>query len=224
MSKTSPVTASVYVPSTKETLRGITVVNPGDWFGKVHILGIAYGYSVSWHLVEAVRLSNAIDILAEHEKYGRPLRVLPEDMKDYRTNPGSPPDSAEYDLHWNSYGNPYSTEHVHWGWDLSPGDVTYHAPHLPQKGCRPEDYTDDGIQAFLAVAWEYAEELAGELSPIGGMCAEIVETKNAGYADWELLEARGVTASALVDCLLEAGCPEDDDEIKALRIMAQDAL
>lgn len=45
MSKTSPVTASVYVPSTKETLRGITVVNPGDWFGKVHILGIAYGYA-----------------------------------------------------------------------------------------------------------------------------------------------------------------------------------
>jgi hypothetical protein len=224
MTKTSPVTADIYTSSTKETLREITVVNPGEWFGKVHLLGVDCGYSIAWYLVEADSLSDVIDIIAEHKEYGQALRVFPGDVEDYRLNPGSPPDEAEYDLHYDSCGNPYSTEHIHWGWDFDAGDVTYYAPHLPQKGCRPEDYTDDGIQAFLAVAWNYAEEHAGEPSPIGGMCTEITETKNAGYADWELLEARGVAALALVDCLLEAGYPEDNDEIKAFRVMAQECL
>ena len=53
-------------------LNDLPVLNQGDWFGKTWLIEIGGSYSPLFLIVEAKSMSDAIDELADNEKY-RPL-------------------------------------------------------------------------------------------------------------------------------------------------------
>lgn len=71
-------------------LDDISVINPGDWFGRTWLLEIGGSYSSLFLIVEADSASGAVDELAECEKYGHLITVEDEYLSDY------PEDSRHY--------------------------------------------------------------------------------------------------------------------------------
>jgi len=75
-------------------------VNPGEWFGKLHIIGVGCGFSMFFYAVEAGHDSDAIDALTDSEDHGHIIRldesdIDPDDDDDdvYRAgNAGEPVD------------------------------------------------------------------------------------------------------------------------------------
>ena len=63
----------------------IPVINPGDWFGKAWLIEIGGSYSPLFLIVEADTIQDAIDELADNEKYGHNIVVPVEDLADYDT-------------------------------------------------------------------------------------------------------------------------------------------
>jgi len=64
-------------------LKDIPVVNPGDWFGKTWLVEIGGSYWPLFLIVEADTMQDAIDELADSEKYGHNINVPDEDLADY---------------------------------------------------------------------------------------------------------------------------------------------
>jgi len=64
-------------------LTDIPVLNPGDWFGKTWLIEIGGSYTPLFLIVEADSMCDAIDELAEHEKYGHNIIVADVDLGDY---------------------------------------------------------------------------------------------------------------------------------------------
>lgn len=64
-------------------LKDIPVLNPGDWFGKTWLLEIGGSYWPLFLIVEADTIQDAIDELADNEKYGHNITVSDEDLADY---------------------------------------------------------------------------------------------------------------------------------------------
>ena len=71
-------------------LTDIRVINPGGWFGKTWLIEIGGSYSSFYLVVEAGSMSDAIDELADDEKYGHHIVVEDEYLSDYD------PDSYHY--------------------------------------------------------------------------------------------------------------------------------
>lgn len=63
--------------------KDIPVLNPGGWFGKARVLSIEGGFVPLRLVVEADGLSEAIDVLAEHEKYKSEILIPEADYEDY---------------------------------------------------------------------------------------------------------------------------------------------
>ena len=63
--------------------KDIPILNPGDWFGKARVLSIEGGYVPLRLVVEADGLSEAIDVLADHETYKREVVIPETDFGDY---------------------------------------------------------------------------------------------------------------------------------------------
>ena len=66
-----------------QELTDIPVINPGDWFGKAWLIEIGGSYSSICLIVEAGSMSDAIDELADSEKYGHHIVVEDDNLDDY---------------------------------------------------------------------------------------------------------------------------------------------
>ena len=64
-------------------LKDIPVINPGDWFGKTWLVEIGGSYWPLFLIVEADTVQDAIDELADSEKYGHNINVPDDDLADY---------------------------------------------------------------------------------------------------------------------------------------------
>ena len=83
-------------------LTDIPVLNPGDWFGKAWLVEIGGSYSSLYVVIEADSMSDAIDELAEHEKYGHNIVVADEDLGDYDLE----------DCHYSGSGQVLDLDHL----------------------------------------------------------------------------------------------------------------
>lgn len=63
----------------------LPVLNHGDWFGKTWLVSVACGHFSISAIVEADHPGDAEEIAAEHEEFGRLVRIEPPDTADYTT-------------------------------------------------------------------------------------------------------------------------------------------
>lgn len=114
-------------------LNDITVINPGDWFGKCWLIEIGLGYSSTYLIVEAGSICDAIDAMADSEKHGHHIVVEDDNLDDYD------PDSCHYgpsgqvlDLdHLMIYGSEGS---------VCPFLCRYFGGDLPTDGMSPTEF------------------------------------------------------------------------------------
>lgn len=116
-----------------QELSDIPVLNPGDWFGKAWLLEIGGSYSPLFLVVEADSPQDAIDELADNEKYGHNIVVPDEDLGDY----------PEDERHYGASGQVLDLDHlmVH-GQDGAdcPFPCRYFGDGLPNEGMKPTDF------------------------------------------------------------------------------------
>ena len=109
------------------------MLNPGGWFGKTWLLEIGGSYWPLFVIVEADTVTDAIDELAENEKYAFHVVVADEDLGDY----------PEEDRHYSATGKVLDLDHlmIH-GQEgaLGPFPCTYHGGDLPPEGMKPSDF------------------------------------------------------------------------------------
>lgn len=114
-------------------LNDIPVLNPGDWFGKCWLVEIGGSYWPLFLIVEADSVSDAIDELADDEKYGHQIVVADEDLGDY----------SEDDRHYGPSGQVLDLDHllVH-GLEGSdcPFPCRYFGDGLPGEGVNPLEF------------------------------------------------------------------------------------
>jgi hypothetical protein len=116
-----------------QELKDIPVLNPGDWFGKTWLLEIGGSYWPLFLIVEADSASDAIDELADHEKYGHHIVVAEADLGDY----------PEDERHYGPSGQVLDLDHlmIH-GMEgtVVPFPCRYHGDGLPAEGVLPTDF------------------------------------------------------------------------------------
>jgi hypothetical protein len=114
-------------------LPDLPVINPGDWFGKTWLIEIGGSYSPIHLGVEADTVSDAIDELADNEKFGHHITVDEADLGDY----------PEDDCHYGPSGQVLDLDHlmIH-GQEGSecPFPCRYFGDALPKEGMAPADY------------------------------------------------------------------------------------
>ena len=119
-------------------LKDIPVLNPGGWFGKTWLLEIGGSYWPLFLIVEADSVSDAIDELADHEKFGHNLVVPPEDLGDY----------PEDERHYGASGQVLDLDHlmIH-GQEVVdvPFPCRYHGDGLPPDGVLPTEFEEADI-------------------------------------------------------------------------------
>ena len=117
-------------------LNDISVINPGDWFGKTWLIEIGGSYSSLYLIVEADSVTDAIDELADDEKHGHHIVVEEENLADY---------DAETSTYGPS-GQVLDLDHllIH-GMEGSdcPFPCRYHSDCLPESGVTPCDFECD---------------------------------------------------------------------------------
>lgn len=114
-------------------LTGIEVLNPGDWFGKTFLIEIGGSYSSLFLIVEASSMSDAIDELADNEKYGHLIIVEDSDLGDY----------PEDERHYSGSGHVLDLDHLMaYGNEGSeiPFPCRYHGEGLPDEGVLPTEF------------------------------------------------------------------------------------
>lgn len=116
-----------------QEITDIPVLNPGDWFGKAWLLEIGGSYWPLFLIVEAESVPDAIDELADHDKYAFHIVVTDADLGDYPVD----------DRHYGPSGQVLDLDHlmIHGreGTDC-PFPCLYHGDGLPSEGVRPPDY------------------------------------------------------------------------------------
>lgn len=120
-------------------LTDIPIINPGGWFGKAWLLEIGGSYWPLFLIVEADTISDAIDELAENEKYGHNIVVPDADLGDY----------PEDDRHYSGAGQVLDLDHlmVH-GQEGSdcPFPCRYFGDGLPEEGVVPTEFEDEEVE------------------------------------------------------------------------------
>ena len=114
-------------------LKDIPVLNPGDWFGKTWMIEIGGSYTPLFLIVEAGSMSDAIDALADNEKYGHLIIVEDEYLSDY------PEDSR----HYSGSGHVLDLDHLMaYGQEGAeiPFPCRYHGEGLPDEGVLPTEF------------------------------------------------------------------------------------
>ena len=116
-------------------LKDIPVINPGDWFGKTWLVEIGGSYWPLFLIVEADTIQDAIDELADSEKYGHNITVPDDDLADYDSetcNYG--PSGQVIDLdHLMIHGTEGSEP---------PFPCRYFGTGLPTNGMKPTKFCD----------------------------------------------------------------------------------
>jgi hypothetical protein len=116
-----------------QDLTDIPVLNPGGWFGKTWLLEVGGSYWPLFLIVEADSVTDAIDELAESEKYGFHIVVADEDLADY----------PEDERHYSATGKVLDLDHllIHGQEGAEcPFPCTYHSGDLPPEGMKPTDF------------------------------------------------------------------------------------
>jgi hypothetical protein len=114
-------------------LKDMPVINPGGWFGKTWLLEIGGSYWPIFLVVEADSITDAIDELAENEKYGHHITVDEADLFDY----------PEDDRHYGASGQVLDLDHlmIHGQEGVEcPFPCVYHGEGLPVEGLKPTDF------------------------------------------------------------------------------------
>lgn len=120
-------------------LPDIPVLNPGDWFGKAWLVEVGGSYTSLFLIVEADSVCDAIDELAEHEKYGHNIIVADEDLGDY----------PEEDRHYSGTGQVLDLDHlmVHGQEGAKcPFQCRYHGDGLPEEGVVPTEFEHEEVK------------------------------------------------------------------------------
>lgn len=114
-------------------LTDIQVLNPGDWFGKAWLVEIGGSYSSLYLVIEADSMSDAIDELADNEKYGHLIIVEDKDLGDYNLD----------DCHYGPSGQVLDLDqlmiHGQEGTDC-PFRCRYYGDGLPESGVVPTEF------------------------------------------------------------------------------------
>jgi hypothetical protein len=133
----SKITASATIHG--QELKDIPVLNPGGWWGKTWLIEIGGSYWPLYLVVEADSVQDAIDELADDEKYGWHIVVSEADLGDY----------PEESRHYGPSGQVLDLDHlmIH-GQERTkvPFPCRYHGDGLPPEGVCPtrfEEETDD---------------------------------------------------------------------------------
>ncbi len=114
-------------------LTDIAVLNPGDWFGKAWLIEIGGSYFPLFLVIEADSINDAIDELADNEKYGHLITVDDADLDDY----------PEDDRHYGPSGQVLDLDHlmIHGQEGVEcPWKCRYFGEELPDEGTLPTDY------------------------------------------------------------------------------------
>ena len=114
-------------------LNDIPVLNPGDWFGKAWLIELGGSYSSLYLIAEANSMCDAIDELAENEKYGHQIIVEDDNLGDY------PEDSR----HYGASGQVLDLDHLMiYGQEGSdcPFRCRYFGDFLPEEGVVPTEF------------------------------------------------------------------------------------
>ncbi len=114
-------------------LENVDVINPGNWFGKTWLIEIGGSYWPLFLVVEADSVSDAIDELADHEKYAFHIVVPEEDFADY----------PEDERHYGPSGQVLDLDHlmIHGQEGAKcPFPCTYHGDGLPPEGVKPTEF------------------------------------------------------------------------------------
>ncbi len=114
-------------------LNDIPVLNPGNWFGKTWLIEIGGSYTPLFLIVEASSMSDAIDELADNEKYGDLIIVEDKYLSDY----------PEDDRHYSGSGHVLDLDHL-MAYGLEGAEIPfpcrYHGDGLPAEGVLPTDF------------------------------------------------------------------------------------
>ncbi len=114
-------------------LKDIPVLNPGGWFGKTWLVEIGGSYWPLFLIVEADSVTDAIDELADNEKWGHNIVVPPEDIGDYPEN----------ERHYGASGQVLDLDHlmIHGQEGTeAPFPCRYHGDGLSTEGVLPTDF------------------------------------------------------------------------------------
>ena len=115
-----------------QELKDIPVINAGNWFGKTWLIELGGSYTPLFLIVEADNLCDAIDELAENEKYGHQIIVDDADLGDY----------PEDERHYSGNGQVLDLDHLmiygEEGKD-QPFQCRYFGKGLPDEGIAPAD-------------------------------------------------------------------------------------
>ena len=114
-------------------LKDIPVINPGDWFGKTWLIEIGGSYFPLFLIVEADTMQDAIDELADNEKYGHNIIVADEDLADYDA------ETCKYGPSGQVIDLDHLMIHGQEGAD-SPFPCRYFGVGLPKDGMKPTDF------------------------------------------------------------------------------------
>src|SRR5262245_46404408 len=118
-----------------QELKDIPVINPGGWWGKAWLIEIGGSYWPLFLVVEADSVQDAIDELADDEKYGFHIIVAPGDLDDY----------PEEDRHYGPSGQILDLDHlmIHGQERVKvPFPCRYHGDGLPPEGVCPTKFGD----------------------------------------------------------------------------------
>lgn len=116
-----------------QELTDVPVLNPGNWFGKCWLLVIEDSYWPTHLVVEADSVQDAIDELADNEKYRHLIVVDDADLGDY----------PEDERHYGPSGQVIDTDNLMvYGQEGSkcPFPCRYFGDGLPGDGMEPTDY------------------------------------------------------------------------------------
>ena len=111
----------------------IPVLNPGDWFGKTWLLEIGGSYTPLYLVVEAQSMADAIDELADNEKFGHLITADEDNLSDYD------PDTCHYGPSGQVLDLDWLMVHGMEGVDC-PFPCRYIGDDLPSEGINPTDY------------------------------------------------------------------------------------
>lgn len=114
-------------------LTDIPVLNPGGWFGKAWLIELGGSYSSLYLIVEADSMCDAIDELAENEKYGHQIVVEDNNLGDY----------PEDNRHYSGTGQVLDLDHLMiYGQQGAncPFPCRYFGDGLPEEGVVPTEF------------------------------------------------------------------------------------
>ena len=114
-------------------LKDIPVINSGDWFGKTWLIEIGGSYFPLFLIVEADAMQDAIDELADNEKFGHSIVVADTDLADYDA------ETCNYGPSGQVIDLDHLKIHGREGADC-PFPCRYVGDGLPKNGMKPTDY------------------------------------------------------------------------------------